>query len=134
MKDHKKNPHKYNIQTNYHEARPVIYTCIKIMLDINAKDNCSSFGFIGSNTIFSIEFDDSHQEHFKPVDEPKCKTKRYRVYKRIMLTFFKGTTFEHIYNEETSAYMMVRRTELEKNSNLINEIAAYFSDNYTNFD
>ncbi len=51
-----------------------------------------------------------------------------------MLTFFKGTTFEHIYNEETSAYMMVRRTELEKNSNLINEIAAYFSDNYTNFD
>ncbi len=38
LKDHKKNPHKYNIQTNYHEARPVIYTCIKIMLDINAKD------------------------------------------------------------------------------------------------
>lgn len=104
------------------------------MLDIDANDARASFGFIGSNTVLSRKTDENKQEYFEPVNEPKCNTKRYSVYKRIMLTFFKETTFEHIYNESTSAYVMVRLTELEKNSNLINEIGTYFSDNYTDFD
>ncbi|BBD45342.1 Hypothetical protein PEIBARAKI_5335 [Petrimonas sp. IBARAKI] len=134
LRDHKKNPNKYNIQTNYNEARPVIFTCINIMTEIDAYDNCASFGFIGSNTTLSRKVDNNKQEYFQSENEPKCKTKRYCVYKRIMLTFFKETTFEHIYNEDTSSYMLVRITELEKNANLIDEISTYFSDNYTNFD
>lgn len=133
LKDHKKNQYKYNILTNYRWARSVIYTCIKIMLDIDSRDNRSSFGFIGSNTVFSIR-KDGKRECFEHVDEEKSETKRYRIYKRIMLTFFKETTFEHIYNESTSAYMMVRLTELEKNNNLIDDISNYFSDNYCDFD
>lgn len=134
LRDHKKNKNKYNIQVNLGEARPVIYTCINIMLEIDSRDNCASFGFIGSNTVLSRMVDEHGQEYFEQKNEPKCETRRYRIYKRIMLTFFKETTFEHIYDASTSSYVLVRLTEMEKNKNLISEIETYFSDNYFDFD
>ena len=35
---------------------------------------------------------------------------------------------------EKSAYALVRKTVINNNPNIINEISAYFSDNYTNFE
>lgn len=134
LKDHKNNPNKYNIMLNYNEARPVIYTCIKIMLDINKKDLCSSFGFIGSNTTLSRKVNSDNREYYEKMVENKSNTKRFNVYRRLMVTFFKEQTFEHIYNEEFSVYFMVRRTELTLNPKLIDEISTYFSDMYSNFD
>lgn len=132
LKDHKKLKAKYNIVTNLNEVRPVIYTCIKIMLDINDKDPLSSFGFIGSNTLAKIKREHGKLKYIESVED-KSNTSRYRIYRRIMVTFFSEEIFEHVYNEEYSTYLMVRQKELKNNPNLIDEISAYFYDNYNDF-
>lgn len=133
LKDHKKIKGKYNIQTNLDEARAVLFTCIRIMLDINQRDPLSSFGFIGSNTI-SMIIREKGKEKYIPYKEEKSNTRRYKIYKRMMLTFFTNENFEHVYNEEYSTYLMVRKSELYKKPDLIDEISMYFSDNYNDFD
>lgn len=111
-------PNKYNRLTGLNEARPVIRTCIAILLDIAEKDIRSSFGFIGAN----IE------------GESNYETKRFRVYRRILTSYFSQEVFEHYQIIAQSAYAMVRKTELNTYPNLIEQISAYFSDNYTDFD
>ena len=133
LKEHNKNPNKYNIQANLHEARPVVYTCISIMLEIGREDKRSSFGFIGSNTTHLIDRNGGGEIYKEASEKLKGAAKRYNLYKRIMLTFFSDDVFEHYQNEEYSTYMLVRRTELNKNGDLPNQISTYFSDNYDNF-
>ena len=100
------------------EARPVIRTCIAILMNIAEKDTHSSFGFIGAN----LE-GETHNE-----------TKRFRVYRRILTSYFSQNVFEHYQIVQQSAYAMVRKSELATKPNLIEQISMYFSDNYTNFD
>lgn len=112
------NPHKYSRMTHLNEARPVIRTCIAILLEIAENDLSASFGFIGANM----------------EGEGSAETKRFRVYRRILTSYFSQEKFEHYQIIQQSAYAMVRRTELEKNPHIIEQISIYFSDNYTNFD
>jgi len=118
LKADSNNPHKYNRLSGLNEPRSVINTCIAIMLDIEKQNPRASFGFIGAN----IE------------GEGLANTKRFRVYRRILTTYFSEEAFFHYQVIEQSAYAMVRRTELESNDNLINQISTYFSENYSNFD
>jgi hypothetical protein len=118
LKADKNSKYKYNRLTGLNEARPVIHTCIAIMLEIYKADNKASFGFIGSNM----------------PNESENETKRFRVYKRIMATYFSYANFEHIEIKEKSAYMIICRAELEKDRNLIHKIEKFFSDNYDYFD
>ena len=101
---------RYSILTNDKEPRRIVNTCINILMDIFSDNPASSFGFIGSNSI----------------NEGKENTKRYRVYKTIINTKFGNETFEHYYNVKNSAYMLLRKTELAKNSDLIDKIENYF--------
>ena len=78
----------------------------------------ASFGFIGANLI----------------GESERETKRFRVYRRILTTYFSEEHYFHYQIIEKSAYALVRKTVINNNPNIINEISAYFSDNYTNFD
>jgi hypothetical protein len=118
LKADKNSQYKYNRLTGLNEARPVINTCIAIMLEIYKANKRASFGFIASNM----------------PDESENETKRFRVYKRIMATYFSYVHFEHIEIKEKSAYMMICRTELEKDRDLIQKIEYFFSDNYVYFD
>jgi hypothetical protein len=118
LKADRNSKYKYNRLTGLNEARPVINTCIAIMLEIKKSNLKASFGFIGSNLI----------------TESENETKRFRVYKKIMATYFSYTNFEHIEIKEKSVYMMICRTELDKDENLIRKIENFFSDNYAYFD
>ena len=109
---------KYNRLTNLYEARPVINTCIAIMLEIAKLNPCSSFGFIGSNLPQEGEFE----------------TKRFRIYRKIMLTYFTDIVFYHSEIKEKSTYIMIRRTEMNKKPDIIKNIEEFFSDNYPYFD
>ena len=70
--------------TNTFEPRKIINTCINIMLSIYEKNSKASFGFIGANGFN---------------EDTKC-TKRYRVYSRIVATYFSDRVFYHKYREE----------------------------------
>ena len=104
--------------TGYGEARPVINTCIQIMVDIAQGDSQASFGFVGANMI----------------DEPVENTKRFRVYRRFMATFFSDIQFEHLYYVEKSAYVMLRRTELDANPLLVDTLNQRFAEMYPYFE
>jgi hypothetical protein len=92
------------------------------MLEINGKDNTSSFGFIGSHT-------ESARKR-----ESKENTQRYRIYKRIMVTYFSELHFKHVTNVDKSAYMLIRQTELAKVPDLTEKLETLFTDNYAYFE
>ena len=118
LKDDRLNPHKYNRLTGLNEPRPVVNTCIAILMELAAQYPNSSFGFIGANML----------------GESEAETKRFRVYRRILTTYFSEEHYLHYQLVEKSAYALVRKQALSRNPNLIKEISTYFSDNYTNFD
>jgi hypothetical protein len=108
----------YWVWTGYNEARTVINSCMAIMLEIYRPNNKSSFGFVGSNL----------------PGESESETKRFRVYKKIMATYFSINHFQHIEVKEKSAYMLICQKELKNNPGLIRLISEFFSDNYEYFD
>jgi hypothetical protein len=118
LKSDGRSPRKYNRLTGLNEPRPIIYTCIAILMELAERYPNSSFGFIGANLI----------------GESENETKRFRVYRRILTTYFSEEHYLHYQIKEKSAYALVRKTTLENNPNLIKEISTYFSDNYTDFD
>lgn len=118
LKEHRLSPHKYQLMTGYGEARPVINTCIQIMVDIARDDSQASFGFVGANMI----------------GEPVENTKRFRVYRRFMATFFSDRQFEHLYYIEKSAYVMLRRTKLDANPSLVATLNQRFAEMYPYFE
>lgn len=118
LKADRHNPHKFNRLSGLNEPRPVINTCIAILMELSKQSPNSSFGFIGANII----------------GEAENETKRFRVYRRILTTYFSEEQFLHYQIVEKSAYALVRKTTIETNPNIIHDISKYFSTNYTNFD
>ena len=118
LKNHSHSDKKYQLLTNTFEARTIINTCINIMLSVYEKNDNASFGFIGSNSD----------------GEPVANTKRYRVYSKIIATYFSDKLFMHIENIDKSVYMLINRKQLELNPNLIDDIEESFMQMYDYFD
>jgi hypothetical protein len=118
LKSHRDSPNKYSILTGFNEARPVLCTCMAIMQEIASTDEQSSFGFIGTNLF----------------DESEDDTKRFRVYKKLIATYLTEELFEHLVNTKKSAYMMVRKSEMAKEPNLISILESKFKILYPYFE
>ena len=118
LKTDKLNPHKYNRLTGLNEPRPVINTCIAILLEIGQQNLRASFGFIGANMI----------------NEGMTETKRFCVYRRILTTYFSEEVFYHYQMKEQSAYALIRRSVLDANPQIVDNLNDYFSKHYSNFD
>ena len=115
LKSDKNNKLKYNRLTNLGEFRPIINTCVNIVLDVYKKEASASFGFIGSNTMTD------------KFSEIKSDTKRYHIYKRLMVTYFSDERFKHIADKQKSSYMLLRKSEIEKNPTLESDIIKLFA-------
>lgn len=118
QKNHRLSHNKYRIMTNTFEPRKIINTCINIMLSIYEKNSKASFGFIGANGFN---------------EDTKC-TKRYRVYSRIVATYFSDRVFYHKENIEKSAYMLINNIALKENPDLIQQIENFFINQYDYFE
>ena len=118
LKAHRNSDYKYNLLTGLYEARQCIRTCMAVMQEVAEKDSRASFGFIGANKI----------------DEPEANTKRFRVYRRFMLTNFGNDEYLHKYNIAKSAYVLVNRRELSANPYLLDEIVKGFMELYPYFE
>jgi hypothetical protein len=131
LKSHRHSKNKYHKLTDYNEARPIIFTCLKILLEVNSEFNTHSFGFIGANTNDWIKRKNKYGVfERKKIVEPEYNTKRYNRYKRILITFISEKDFVHVQNKDKSAYLLLRRSQLEQNPNLENDIMLYFADNF----
>ena len=118
QKNHSLSKNKYRIMANTYEPRRIINTCINIMLTIYQNDQKASFGFIGANGF----------------DEDVSCTKRYKVYARIVATYFSDVHFYHKENIDKSAYMLINNIALKENPDLIEEIEQFFIDQYDYFE
>lgn len=118
LKAHRDSPNKYSLMTGLNEARPVINTCIAIMLEIANINSRSSFGLIGASM----------------TTETEENTKRFRVYKRFMATYFSEENFEHLFNIKKSSYVLIRKTEIEKHPTLMEELDHKFTLLYPYFE
>jgi len=118
LKAHRSSEHKYNLMTGLNEARQCIRTCMAVMEEVALSDPHASFGFIGANKL----------------DEDEANTKRFRVYRRFMLTNFGNEEYEHYENWEKSAYMLINRKYLAAHPGLMEEIVSGFRELYPYFD
>ena len=100
-----------------HNIYAVINTCINIMLTIYQSNKKASFGFVGANGF----------------DEDISCTKRYRVYSRIIATYFSDEYFYHKENIDKSAYMLINNISLDENPNLVEQIDSFFIKQYDYF-
>ena len=67
-------------------------------------------------------------------DESDVNTKRFRIYRRFKATYFTEEAFEHFFNIKKSSYLLIRKTELEVQPNLLNELDVKFKELYSYFD
>lgn len=118
LKNHRNSEHKYNIMTGLNEARQCIKTVMSIMFEVAKSDSRASFGFIGANTIF----------------ENVSNTKRFRVYRCFMQSYFGESSYTHFMNIEKSAYMLLNKKELSDNPKLLDEIVNGFHELYPYFE
>lgn len=118
QKSHSLSKDKYRIMTNTNEPRRIINTCINIMLTVYQKNKKASFGFVGANGF----------------NEDINYTKRYRVYSRIIATYFSDEYFYHKENIDKSAYMLINNISLNENPNLVELIESFFIEQYEYFE
>lgn len=119
LKKMQNSPKKYQYATNTYEPRRIVNTCINIMLSIYKEDAMSSFGFLGARGA---------------KEESTYCTKRYRLYSKLMATYFSDDKFLHKENKEKSAYLLVNKLTLEKEPTLIEDIEKFFVTMYDYFD
>lgn len=108
---------RYSLLTNDYEPRTIVMSCIYIMLEYFKKDNCSSFGFVAAN--------DLNNSNHRTIPN-----KRFRFYRRMMLSIFGLKTFAQGYDIKNSIYLLINREMLEKNDISINQIEKEISQLY----
>lgn len=118
LKAHRYSPHKYSVMTGLNEPRPVVNTCVAIMLQIASINLHASFGFVGAAT----------------EEESEANTKRFRFYKRLMATYFRKAEFRHFIDIDKSTYILIRHKELELHPTLIDDIQEGFKATFDYFD
>lgn len=108
---------RYSLLTNDYEPRTIVMSCVYIMLEYFRKDNCASFGFVAAN------------------DLPQSKNlavpnKRFRFYRRLMLSIFGDQTFVQGYDINNSIYLLINRGMLQEGSVTIKQIEQEISKLY----
>ena len=95
---------RYSLLTNDYEPRTIVCSCINIMYEYFRKNDRSSFGFVGARDLIEPKFLDG-------------SSKRFRFYRRMMLSIFGSKTIAQCYDVTNSMYLLVNRKMLD-NGNL----------------
>lgn len=89
--------HRYSYLTNDYEPRRIILSCIQVMMHYYKNDLFTSFGFVAAPDL-GIEESGNETVH---------TNKRFRFYKRMMLSLFGPETFIQAYDSGSSVYVMI---------------------------
>jgi len=117
-RNHERRKDKYNVLTNEGIALKIIYTCVRVALDIHRKNPNASFGFVGSPTEKEKE------------NKTLYRTKRFRVYEKFASFFFSPENYEHAAVYEKSGYLILNRRKLLEEANMKESIINMFETTY----
>jgi hypothetical protein len=98
LKNHSQSEDKFKLRTNLFEVQPLIRTCLNLLLDVFRNEPYASFIIIGESD----------------KEETRLNTIRFRVYRRVLESFFSPVEFEHRVWEGLSAYVMLNRNYPQK--------------------
>lgn len=110
VKFYLKNPRKaddrFRINTEYNESQPIIRICLNAMLDVYQKHPMASFIIVGMNGLN---------------EKSMHKTKRYKLYKKVIYNFFSTVEFEfHEYPNKSTLLMLNRQYQFRQDA--MNEV------------
>ena len=105
---------RYSLMTNDYEPRTIVMSCVYIMLEYFRRDNCASFGFVAANDL-------------NPSDDPTRPNKRFRFYRRMMLSIFGTETFVQGYDIKNSIYLLINKNMLQNGNISISQIETEIS-------
>lgn len=113
---------RYSFLTNDYEPRIIVMSCIMIMLDYFKKNADISFGFVAAPDL--------------RIDENKKRpNKRFRFYRRMMLSLFGPETFIQAYDVDHSLYIMINRSQFESGQLTVEvlekEVCSLYEGDYT---
>lgn len=113
---------RYSLLTNDYEPRTIVMSCVYIMLEYFRKDNCASFGFVAANDL----------NNSAVISGPN---KRFRFYRRMMLSIFGAETFAQGYDIQNSIYLLINKEMLQHGGISIgrieNEISRLYEGEYS---
>lgn len=117
-------PDRYSILTNDHEPRTIVMSCIMIMLNYYRLNNRYSFGFVASYSIGE-----------KINNNKDYPNKRFRLYRRMMLTFFSSEKFMQAFDFNQSLYLLINKYNILYNhltlKDIEKEIERSFNGNFS---
>lgn len=108
---------RYSLLTNDFEPRTIVMSCVYIMLEYFKNDGCASFGFVAAEDL------DESRGAVVP-------NRRFRFYRRMMLSLFGAETFVQGYDVATSVYLLINREMLMRNRISVSLIEAEISKLY----
>lgn len=115
-------PNRYSFLTYDYEPRTIVMSCVNIMLDYFRQDDRSSFGFVAANDLESTI-------------KGAFPNKRFRFYRRMMLSLFGKDTFVQGFDRQRSIYLLINKRMLESGeisiSGLEDEISRLYEGEYT---
>lgn len=101
---------KFSLRTHTFEPRTIFYTLYYIMLDVLKNDPLASFFFVGA--------EDERDEQGK-------STRRFRVYRRFVLSTVTEEAFKHYRLSELSLYILANRNSHYANDESIQTLIQY---------
>lgn len=105
---------RYSLLTNDFEPRTIVCSCINIMYEYFKRNKKSSFGFVGAHDLGV----------FNLIGVP---SKRFRFYRRMMLSIFGSETFAQYYDLKNSMYLLVNREMLNQHQITLSQIETEIS-------
>lgn len=113
---------RYSLLTNDYEPRRIVMSCIMIMFHYLENNRCASSGFVAASDL-------------NQTSRTGYPNKRFRFYRRLMLTLFGPETFIQAYDLANSLYLLINRKELESShisiSHLEKEISLLYEGVYS---
>ena len=100
---------RYSMLTNDYEPRRIVMSCIMIMLHYFDEDNCTSFGFVAAPDL---------NYNGRKV----CPNRRFRFYRRMMLSLFSSDHFIQVSDANSSIYLLVNKEMLESGKISLSQI------------
>lgn len=90
---------RYSLLTNDYEPRTIVLSCIHIMLHYFDRNRCASFGFVAAPN--------SRKENASGAN------KRFRFYRRMMLSLFSENAFIQMSDEYNALYLLVNKKKFD---------------------
>ena len=122
---------RYTFLTNDNEPRTIIMSCVMIMLEYIKTYPFASFGFVAAQNFEKQDKkrDNNHRSLSHPIN------KRFRFYRRMMLSLFSPENFSQYSDKNNSLYLLLNNKALQNNLITVemveNEITSIYEGEYS---